>query len=75
MKRFNPLKHIIFTNQNKIKLKLDHFTHEIIISFTKVSNLAYKSCHKILKRKQEMKIQEEEKHKENTLKTKPKTNE
>lgn len=63
MKKFNPLKHIIFTNQNKIKLKLNHFTHEIITNLTKVSSLAHNSSHKIRKRKHEIKMQGEEKHK------------
>ena len=63
MKKFNLLKYKIFTNQNKIKLKLDLFTHEIIISLTKVSSLAYNSSPKILKRKYEIKMQREEKHK------------
>ena len=56
MKKFNPLKYIIFINQNKIKLKLDYFTYEIITSLTKMSYLAYKSSHKIIKRKHEMKM-------------------
>ena len=66
MKKLNPLKYIIFTNQNKIKLKLYYFTHEIITSITKMSNLAYNSSHKILRRKHEMKMQGEENYTQNS---------
>ena len=70
MKKFNPLKHIIFTNQKKIKPKLDHFTHEIFISLTKVSSLTCYSSNEILERKYEI---NNARNKENTNRNPPKT--
>ena len=70
MKKFNPLKHIIFTNQKKIKPKLDHFTYKIIISLIKVSSLTCYSSNEILERKYEI---NNYRNKENTKRNSPRT--
>ena len=66
MDRFNPLKHMNFRKQMKIKPKLDRFTYEFITSLTKELNITFNSSLRVPKRKYEMK---NARKKENTRKT------